>query len=320
MNGSTPSVSVVISNYNYAEFLPQAIESVNGQTHPVKEIIVVDDGSTDASRTVLEKYAVRALYQDNAGQAAAIDAGVAAASGDIICLLDADDVWLPNKIERVVAAFAHGADIKWVRHRLQLVTADLKSTDAVMPSITRSARMPASAAHVAERAITVSTSALSFRSSVRDAFPLHGGANLRFDADALLVARLGARHAGWQIAETLGLYRRHERQQYAGVADLEPMLDRQVAVGSLVVRALGRPEPANNFKLQAVLAAMRGQPRAAAVAKGLVACAGLITTPSLMARQTSALLLAGLAPGAWLRRLQRNLGSSGVTRTYEASS
>jgi glycosyltransferase involved in cell wall biosynthesis len=309
MSVTKPSVSVVISNYNYAEFLPQAIESVQAQTHAPVEIIVVDDGSTDDSRVVLERYPVHVIHQKNQGQASALDAGVSAASGEIICLLDADDVWLPHKIERVVAAFNYGSDVSWVRHQLELVTADLRPTGALAPAIKRSARMPRSAAHVAERAITVSTSALAFRASVRAVFPLHDGANFRFDADALLVARLGAHYDGWQIAEVLGYYRRHDRQQFTGTADMERMLERQIAVGSMVARALGRSEPVSNFKHRTVLAAMRRQSRWRELAGGLAAGAGLATTPALMARQVSGLLYAGVAPAAWLRRLNRSLGS-----------
>ncbi len=94
-------VSVIIPTYNNAEFLSQAIESVIAQTHKDIEIIVVDDGSTDNTRDVMQGYAGRAIYirQENAGPSKARNAGILRAKGEYIAFLDADDVWFPNKIE-----------------------------------------------------------------------------------------------------------------------------------------------------------------------------------------------------------------------------
>jgi glycosyltransferase involved in cell wall biosynthesis len=103
-----PLVSIVINNYNYERFLAQSIDSALSQTYPHVEVIVVDDGSTDRSREILASYdrQIMAIYQSNGGQAAAINAGIAAAGGEIICLLDADDLFTLDKIERVVELFA----------------------------------------------------------------------------------------------------------------------------------------------------------------------------------------------------------------------
>ncbi|MGF1596213.1 MAG: glycosyltransferase family 2 protein [Acidimicrobiales bacterium] len=102
------SVSVVILNYNYARFLPTAIASALDQTEPAAEVIVVDDGSTDESRAVLESYgpAVRPIYHEvNRGQGAAINTGFDAAEGEVIWFLDADDAILPSACATVAAAF-----------------------------------------------------------------------------------------------------------------------------------------------------------------------------------------------------------------------
>ncbi len=87
------SLSVIIPNYNYAEFIADAIESALELDWPDVEIIVVDDGSTDRSRAVIERYAgrVTAIYKANAGQAAACNTGFARSRGDVIVFLDADD-------------------------------------------------------------------------------------------------------------------------------------------------------------------------------------------------------------------------------------
>jgi glycosyltransferase involved in cell wall biosynthesis len=99
-------VSVVIPVYNGERFLAQAIESVLGQTWREVEVIVVDDGSGDHSGEIARRFApVRCLRQDNAGQAAARNRGAAAATGRFLAFLDADDLWLEDKLERQLAAF-----------------------------------------------------------------------------------------------------------------------------------------------------------------------------------------------------------------------
>jgi glycosyltransferase involved in cell wall biosynthesis len=101
------TISVVIPTYNYARYLPEAIDSVLAQTYAPLEIIVVDDGSTDDTPQVLATYGekIRIIRQDNQGVAAARNTGVAAARGEYIALLDSDDLWLPRKLELQVARF-----------------------------------------------------------------------------------------------------------------------------------------------------------------------------------------------------------------------
>jgi len=96
-------ISAVITAYNSEAFVAQAISSVLEQTYPVDEIVVVDDGSTDQTRTIIESFArqgVRYIYQENHGPGAARNTGIRATSGEIIAFLDADDVWLKDKTKR----------------------------------------------------------------------------------------------------------------------------------------------------------------------------------------------------------------------------
>ena len=97
-------VSVVIPAYNAERFISDAIESVLSQTHQNVECIVVDDGSTDATKTVVEKFGNRVnyLYQNNSERSAARNFGISASSGDYISFLDADDSIAPKKIETQV--------------------------------------------------------------------------------------------------------------------------------------------------------------------------------------------------------------------------
>jgi len=96
-------VSVIIPTYNRAEFIVKSIESVLSQTRPVDEIIVVDDGSTDNTKQVINsKFGkhVKYVWQENAGPAAARNTGIRYSTGDWLALIDSDDVWTPHKNER----------------------------------------------------------------------------------------------------------------------------------------------------------------------------------------------------------------------------
>ena len=100
-------VSVVIPVYNGERFLGEAIDSIRAQSYRPLEIIVVDDGSTDGTARVAKSYSpVVYVYQANSGQAAARNHGVELASGEFLAFLDADDVWMPDKLSRQMAAIA----------------------------------------------------------------------------------------------------------------------------------------------------------------------------------------------------------------------
>ena len=104
--GSLPTVSVVIPCFNQARFLPHAIRSVFEQSHPPIECLVVDDGSTDETVAVAELLHARVIRQPNSGVSAARNTGLAAASGELVVFLDADDALLPTALEREAAALA----------------------------------------------------------------------------------------------------------------------------------------------------------------------------------------------------------------------
>jgi glycosyltransferase involved in cell wall biosynthesis len=99
-----PTVTAIIPTYNRASLLHRAIDSVLGQTHPLHEVIVVDDGSLDETRQVVEKYGARVRYvrRENGGLAAARNTGVAHATSEWVAFLDDDDEWYADKIERQV--------------------------------------------------------------------------------------------------------------------------------------------------------------------------------------------------------------------------
>ena len=125
MNAPRVSVSVIIPSFNRAELLPRALDSVLAQTRPVDEIIVIDDGSDDATSELIPAHypQVRYLRQANTGVAAARNRGIQTARGEWLAFLDSDDAWLPQKIEHQLIAIErypdsvliHGDEI-WIRH------------------------------------------------------------------------------------------------------------------------------------------------------------------------------------------------------------
>jgi glycosyltransferase involved in cell wall biosynthesis len=122
-----PLVSVLINNYNYCDYLSQAIDSALCQTYASIEVIVVDDGSTDQSRQVIARYdsKIVRILKDNGGQASAFNAAVSRSSGDILCFLDSDDWFCPTKVEEVVQVFAQAnSDAKPIMVHHPLETSD----------------------------------------------------------------------------------------------------------------------------------------------------------------------------------------------------
>jgi glycosyltransferase involved in cell wall biosynthesis len=105
---ATTLASVIVNNYNYGRYVGEAIESALAQSHGPTEVIVVDDGSTDESRRVIEGYAGRArvVLKENGGQASALNAGFRVSRGEVVVFLDSDDVLLPTAVERAAALLA----------------------------------------------------------------------------------------------------------------------------------------------------------------------------------------------------------------------
>ena len=108
---SHPKVSVVITCYNYARFLPMAVDSALGQTYPNVEVVVVNDGSPDETAEVMKRYLddPRIVYveQANSGQAVAKNNGIRAATAEFIAFLDADDAWHETKLDKQMKLFSN---------------------------------------------------------------------------------------------------------------------------------------------------------------------------------------------------------------------
>ncbi|MGB8658701.1 MAG: glycosyltransferase [Candidatus Zixiibacteriota bacterium] len=111
-----PEVSVVIPTYNSAHFLGEALQSVFDQTFKDYELIVVDDGSTDETKQIVAEYGdkIKYIFQENSGPASAKNNGIRNSVGKYIAFLDADDLWLPTKLEKQVKTFQQSPELAMI--------------------------------------------------------------------------------------------------------------------------------------------------------------------------------------------------------------
>jgi glycosyltransferase involved in cell wall biosynthesis len=122
-----PLVSVVLTSYNHARYLSQAIESVLAQTLKDIEVVTIDDASRDESPAILQRYADRVKviqHETNRGTYASLNEGIAHTSAPCIAILNSDDLWLPEKLEKQVAVMESDARIGLVHTAFRPIDAD----------------------------------------------------------------------------------------------------------------------------------------------------------------------------------------------------
>lgn len=216
-----PLASILINNYNYGRYLREAIDSALRQTEANVEVIVVDDGSTDDSADVIASYGTRIvpLFQRNAGQAAAFNAGFAASRGEIVMFLDADDRFKPNKVAAVLARYREHPEISWCFHSLELFgTNDIPVDDG--PRLEDSlvdARYAMRRGKLTVRG--VATSGLTFRRALLDRI-LPMPSDIRITSDNFLKFAAFANGAGAILAEPLAEQRIHASNAYTRRTDV----------------------------------------------------------------------------------------------------
>jgi glycosyltransferase involved in cell wall biosynthesis len=111
---SAPTITAMVRAYNAQEFIGETVEAILAQTRAPDEVVVVDDGSTDATPEILAAFGserVRVVRQPNSGLAAAFNRGFAESRGDYVAICDADDVWAPDRLERQAAALHAHPDV-----------------------------------------------------------------------------------------------------------------------------------------------------------------------------------------------------------------
>jgi glycosyltransferase involved in cell wall biosynthesis len=213
---SAPYFTVLIDSYNYGQYVEEAVSSALAQDFPIeeREILVVDDGSTDDTAWRLRRFgnAIRYLRKLNGGQASAFNYGFEHARGEVVALLDADDVWLPEKLGRVYEAFERNPDAGMVYHRLHWWDgANEAGADRYFAAV--SGRVTKSRRKLLEYPMA-STSCLAFRrASPPTAQPrntwLPVPEALRSQADAYLTALIIFVAPVAAVGDYLGKYRLH---------------------------------------------------------------------------------------------------------------
>jgi glycosyltransferase involved in cell wall biosynthesis len=196
-----PLVSVVVAAYDCERYIAATLESALAQDHEPMEVIVVDDGSTDSTAEIVQRYDVRLIRRANGGQGAAKNTGVASAGGPLIAFLDHDDLWAPRKIARQVAALAAAPDAAGALSRLEVL---------LEPGVPHPEWLPRSREYP-----WFPPSSWLVRRSTFDAIGLFDEASNVPDFDWMLRARdLGLTFA--IVPEVLGAYRIHGRNASYG--------------------------------------------------------------------------------------------------------
>jgi glycosyltransferase involved in cell wall biosynthesis len=128
-------VSIIITNYNYGDFLAQAIDSALGQTWPDKEVIVVDDGSTDQSADVIESYgnSITAVFKGNEGQCSAANAGFEISRGDIVIFLDSDDYLMEGAVSALAGPIVEDPSVSKCQGYLMAISSAGTPTGQTIP-------------------------------------------------------------------------------------------------------------------------------------------------------------------------------------------
>lgn len=206
-----PLVTAVIPAYNAERFLADAIASVLDQTYPHIECVVVDDGSTDGTIAVAERFMsqIRLVSTPNEGVSAARNKGAAAGSGPLLAFLDADDLWLPKKIERQVDEMQRRDDLAMTYTGVFLVDEDLDFRGRIGPP------PPVAALRntlLMEPPILMTVTYLIRRT----VFEAEGGfdGSLSTSADCDFSCRVALRHPIGVIDAPLHLYRLHPGQMH----------------------------------------------------------------------------------------------------------
>jgi glycosyltransferase involved in cell wall biosynthesis len=246
--GRDLSVDVVITNHNYGRFLAAAIDSALAQTHPGVRVIAVDDGSTDNSREILSAYEdrIEVIFKECGGQASALNAGIAKSEGDVLLVLDADDVLRPEAANLVAAAFAADPDLVKVQFRMEVIDAEGRRTGIKKPF--EHLLAPTGDVRRAELAFPFDLAWLpgggtSFRlSSLRELLPIPEADYPRHGADWYLVHLTALSGGSGALDEICAEYRIHGGNGYeldATQVDLGHVRD-AIAYAAATFRSLER--------------------------------------------------------------------------------
>lgn len=225
-------VTVIIITYNCAAYLIQALESVLNQTYQDLEIIVVDDGSTDATQELLAPYLnrIRYHYKDNGGEASARNAGLELATGDYIAFLDADDLYKPNKIEEQIKIFQQFPTVDVVYTDIEAVDENLQP-QSVLKSEGVYLRKEDFLCMMMVRQIIPATAAMMFKRQCIEG-GIHYPEQYTNAVDYEFTLKLAHQYQFYYLEKPLYIYRRHS-------GNLTNMHQRQLDSEKAILRSFG---------------------------------------------------------------------------------
>ena len=209
-----PLVSVIVPVYNGADFLAEAIESIQQQTYRPLEIIIVDDGSTDSGPQIIKEFGnrVQSLRQNNAGPSAARNAGLQLARGEIIGFLDADDLWPPEKLNMEMQCLRDNPRIEMVMGQIQVIE---------MPDATRREHR---FNIEQEAAVNVHLGGALFRASIFDKVGIFDE-SMRYSEDVDLFMRIREHDIPVAIVDNVTLYYRlHQHNMTHNLVEVDSHL------------------------------------------------------------------------------------------------
>jgi len=166
-----PLFSVLIRNYNYENYVSIALDSLLRQTYTNFEAVVCDDGSTDRSVDIIQGYErkdprIKLVRQENGGPTSAANTAFASSKGELVCFLDADDVFRPSKLERVLATFRGNPRCGHCADRVQPISSDGERQGHPFPDISDQGWAGPAALKEGGRNVFPPMSGLSFRRDV----------------------------------------------------------------------------------------------------------------------------------------------------------
>jgi glycosyltransferase involved in cell wall biosynthesis len=214
-------VSIIIDNYNSRPFIKDAIDSALNQTYPNLEIIVVDDASTDGSQKIISSYGDRILpiiKSKNEGQLSAYNTGFSKAKGDILFVLDGDDIFYPDKVEKIVKIYEkseHFSDLL-IYHELNCIDKDSRFLGSKVPDPLLH-KLPTNIyqkvcdrkLNFADFSFATSSGMAISRELARSIFPLPELKNVKARADSFVYTLAALLGKVYGIDQTLGEFRIH---------------------------------------------------------------------------------------------------------------
>jgi glycosyltransferase involved in cell wall biosynthesis len=208
--GRAPWVSIVVCSYNYARYLRDAIDSALAQTWQPLEVVVIDDGSTDASWPITLSYGSRvlALQQPNGGQGAAYNSGLAASRGDWVLFLDADDRLDADAVQRMMALAA--PNVAKVQGALRMIDADNRRLGGVVPYLLHDGNVAPIARRFGQYASPPASGNLYRRDAIAPYLPM-AEAPWRRGADTVPILLCVFHGAVRTVAGPVGDYRLHSQ-------------------------------------------------------------------------------------------------------------